>query len=86
MIQFAILLELSDYDLEIMEKAVKGFDLVPVTRGFERSYRTAKGLRAYPGLAKRINTWIETKFPGAAVRAAYEMTYGNITFYKKITK
>lgn len=67
---------------EILRMVIKGFELIPASRGFGHPYTTKNG-KATPQLASRINTWIDQNFPHANIRAYFETTYGNLNFGRK---
>jgi Zn-dependent peptidase ImmA (M78 family) len=62
---------------EVIERVVKGFNLVYDKRGFGNSYTTKTG-KANIALAKRINVWIKENFPDNNIGISFEKVHGLI--------
>ena len=72
-------LQLNEYssDQEVIEKIIKGFDLVRFPKGFGNAYTTKNGKATIP-LAKRIGKWAKENFPGNRVQIRFEKTFKTI--------
>lgn len=62
---------------EVIERVVKGFNLVYDKRGFGNSFTTKTG-KANIALAKRISAWIKENFPDNNIGISFEKVHGLI--------
>jgi len=68
---------------EIIDKAAKGFNLIPVTGNvFVNSFTTLNG-KPTKFLADIINKWIIKNFTNTHVRVHHDTIYNTLRFYLK---
>jgi Zn-dependent peptidase ImmA (M78 family) len=64
-------------DQDIIDKIIKGFNLVRFPKGFGNAYTTKKG-KATKALGKRIGVWVKKNFPNSKVMIRFETTFSTI--------
>jgi Zn-dependent peptidase ImmA (M78 family) len=64
-------------DQDIIEKIIKGFNLVRFPKGFGNAYTTKNG-KATKALGKKIGAWVKKNFPNSGVIIRFELTYSTI--------
>jgi hypothetical protein len=72
-------LNYDNYDWQVVDKVIKGFNLTPFPKGFTGSF-TSKNQKASSGLASNINKWIHGNFPHSKVKVEHEKTFNVIRF------